>query len=227
MRSICLIFLLLIATTALAQDEDLFFWEAETALDYDVADNWSFNTSVGKRSRWYEQVETGETEVQLAFVEINQFATYQLNPDVKLSAGYKYRWREPNDEKGLYEHRLTQQISYRHSSEAVRLSSRIRLEQRIRTNNFAQRYRYRLAADFPLSGESIDVNEFYLAFTNEVLLELVKDEMNVWDNRASGTIGYVLNKNLKLQATFTHRWEDIGRENEERIFVATGAYFSL
>lgn len=215
------------ATTALAQDDDLFFWEAETALDYDVADDWSFNTSIGKRTRWYEEFETGETAVQLAFVEINQFATYQLNPDVKLSAGYKYRWREPNDEKGLYEHRLTQQISYRHSSGALRLSSRVRLEQRIRTFDFAQRYRYRLAADFPLSGESIDVNEFYLAFTNEVLVELVKNEMNVWDNRVSGTIGYLLNKNLKIQATVTHRWEDIGQSNEEFIFIATGAYFSL
>lgn len=213
--------------SASAQEDNLFFWEAETAFDYKVADDWRFNTSLGKRSRWYEAAETGQTEVQLAFLEINQFATYQLNPDIKLSFGYKYRWEEPNDETGLYEHRLTQQASYRHSSGAFRLSSRVRLEQRIKTNEFAQRYRYRIAGDFPLSGENINTGEFYLAITNEVMVELPNKEPNIWENRASGAIGFVLNENLKLQTTITHRWEDIGQNNVERLFIATGAYFSL
>lgn len=206
-----------------------FVWEGGAALNYKVTDNWSFNTSIGKRSVW-STVETNGDESfngELTFLEINHFATYRLNPAVKASAGYKYRWRDPSEGFGEYEHRFTQQLAYTHFNEIVRLVSRLRLEQRIRNESFAHRYRYRISADFPLSGETLNAREFYFVGSNEILFEAVDVDEDTWENRISGSLGYLFNLDLKVELSLTYRLENITRSTEDFLFINTGVFINL
>ena len=213
----------------LAQRQTRFVWESAAALNYKIADNWTFNTSLGKRSIWStvrsnnDQKFTGD----LAFLEVNHFATYRINTKMKVSAGYKYRWREPFEESGEYEHRLTQQFAYTHFAEIVRLVSRFRTEQRIRNDAFAQRYRYRISADMPLSGETLDAREFYLVASTEMLYEAVDVEINTWENRTAGSIGYQFSPNLKAELNLTYRLENITRSTQDFIFIHTNVFINL
>lgn len=230
MRSL-ISFLMLLGAGAevLAQKQTRFVWESTAALNYKIADNWTFNTSLGKRSIWStvgsnnDQRFTGD----LSFVEVNHFATYRINTIMKVSAGYKYRWSAPFKEFREYEHRLTQQFAYNHVAEVVRLVSRVRAEQRIRNDSFAQRYRYRLSADMPLSGETLDAREFYLVASTEILYEAVNVEVNTWENRTSGSIGFLLSPNLKVEANLTYRLEDISRTVQDFIFIHTNFFVNL
>lgn len=229
---ITLILCLCIAQEALSQTETIktrFVWEGGTALNYKVTDNWSFNTSIGKRSVW-STVETNsneEFEGELAFLEFDHFATYRFNPSTRGSLGYKYRWRDPSEGFGEYEHRITQQLAYTHFKEIIRLVSRLRLEQRIRNESFAMRYRYRLSADLPLSGETLDAREFYLVGSNEILFEAVDVEEDTWESRTSASIGYLFNPDLKLEMSFTYRLENFTGSTEDFLFINTGVFINL
>lgn len=230
--SITLILCLWITQEALTQirtTKTRFVWEGGAALNYKVGENWSFNTSIGKRSVWLTVETNGNEEFtgELAFLEVNHFATYRINPDVKVSAGYKYRWRDPSEGLGEYEHRFTQQIAYTHFRKIVRLVSRLRLEQRIGNESFAHRYRYRLSADLPLSGETLDAREFYLVGSTEMLFEAVDVDEDTWETRISSSIGYQFNPDLKAELNLTYRLENITRSIDDFIFITTGVFINL
>ena len=206
-----------------------FVWEGGTSLNYKVSDNWSFNTSVGKRSVWSTAEINGveQFEGHLSFLELDHFSTYRINPATRASLGYKYRWRDPSEGLGEYEHRITQQVAYTHFKEVVRLVSRLRLEQRIRNESFAMRYRYRISADLPLSGETLNAREFYLVGSNEVLFEAVDVEEDTWEIRTSGSIGYLLNSDLKVELSLTYRMENLTRSIDDFLFINTGIFINL
>ena len=230
MRSLISFLVLLGAgTEVLAQKQTRFVWESTAALNYKVAENWTFNTSLAKRSIWStvgpnrDQRLTGD----LSFVEVNHFATYRVNTAIGVSAGYKYRWRAPFEALREYEHRLTQQFAYKHITKVVRLVSRLRAEQRIGSDSFAHRYRYRLSADMPLSGETLNAQEFYLVASNEILYEAVNVEVNTWENRMSGSIGFLLSPDLKVEMNLTYRLEDISRTVQDFVFIHTNLFINL
>lgn len=206
-----------------------FVWEGGTSLNYKISNSWSFNTSIGKRSVWSTAETNGDEQFEghLSFLEVDHFSTYQINPATKASLGYKYRWRDPSEGLGEYEHRITQQVAYTHFKEVIRMVSRLRLEQRIRNESFAMRYRYRLSADMPLSGETLDAREFYLVGSNEILFEAVDVEEDTWEMRTSGSIGYLLNPDLKVELSLTYRMENLTRSIEDFLFINTGVFINL
>ena len=226
---ILLLVLLGVGNKVLAQKQTRFVWESMVALNYKIADSWTFNTSLGKRSIWSTVGSNRDSNLRgdFSFVEVNHFATYRINTKIKVSAGYKYRWREPFEGMREYEHRLTQQFAYTHRAEVVRLVSRARAEQRIGNDSFAQRYRYRLSADMPLSGETLDAREFYLVASTEILYEAVDVEINTWENRISGSIGYLITPNLKAELNLTYRLEDITRSTQDFVFIHTNLFVNL
>ncbi|WP_185152841.1 DUF2490 domain-containing protein [Fulvivirga aurantia] len=210
---------------SLAQNrETQFVWEAETAADYKISSSWSTNTSIGKRSIWYSE-ENSSLSGELRFIEVNQFATYKVNIDTKVSFGYKYRKTEPFESTDEREHRTTQQISTTHYDRALRLASRLRTEQRFRNDSFEHRYRYRIAGDLPLSGQELNTREFYVTVTEEILLSYESGD-HAWDNRLGVVLGYTLRK-AKVQFGITYRLEDLNRNTNDFVFISTGAYLSL
>lgn len=208
-----------------AQDRRRMVWEGGVAVDYTIIKNISFNTSLAQRSSFLEDAEGNFTE--LSFLEFNHFFTKKVNPALKLSLGYKFRTVEPVEDFEFFEHRLTQQAALTHFERRFRLVSRLRLEQRIRSSTFAHRYRYRLSTDFPLSGEKIDAQEFFLVLSSELLLEIVEEESNTLENRLSGSLGYAISEKIKADLNFTCRIEDINLDVVVVLFVTTGLNIKL
>ena len=127
--------------------ETAFVWEGGVALNYEIKNSWSANSSLGKRSSWL--TESKNLTSDLAFFEFDQFIAKKVDPSLKVSLSYKYRWVDPAENFREYEHRTTQQMALSHMDRKLRLVSRLRTEQRFRNNSFAHRYRYRFSIDFP------------------------------------------------------------------------------
>jgi hypothetical protein len=226
---IALILNLTASTVLYSQSSTIFVWEASTAVNYSLGKDWSFNTSAAKRSLWLDNDLVGESEIEgrLAFVEVNQFATYQINPKLKTSLGYKYRWLDPTEGGRFFEHRITQQLAMIHRTRVIRLTSRLRSEQRFRNETFAQRLRYRFSIDFPLSGESLNAREFYLLASNEVTYEIQNARPNQWGNRLTSGLGYLFGPVIKIQLSFTYRSGNFTQQTLNRLFVETALFINV
>ncbi len=210
-------------------EETVFVWEASTAVNYKLGKSWSFNTSLATRTIWLnEQTTQGDDfRGELNFGEINQFATYRINPRLKASIGYKYRIVEPTEGRNQHEHRVTQQVAWLHRPEGVRMASRGRLEQRIRNGRLTHRFRYRFSVDFPLSGQTLDAGEFYMLASNEILYESTRFNRNAWGNRFSAGVGYLFGLVTKLQFTAAYRSDNINLWTLNRLFVETSLFINL
>lgn len=223
------IFFCLLTMSAYGQGSTAFVWEASTSVNYKLGRDWSFNTAIGKRSVWLNQGMIGESGLSgnLAFGEINQFATYKFSPMAKASVGYKFRWLDPSEGFQLFEHRVTQQIAILHRTEVIRLASRIRSEQRFINQNYIQRWRFRFSIDFPLSGETLDAKEFYFLASNEILYEMTTIYRNRWGNRLTSGLGYLFGDVTKVQMSFTFRSDNFTRDNQNRLFIETAAFINI
>lgn len=223
------LFSLLGPLMASAQIADVYVWEATTAVNYMLNNDWSMNTSIATRTSWPGGSRQGEEGAggSLTFAEINHFVTYRINPVFKVSLGYKHRRLAPIEATGLYEHRTTQQVAILHTTRVIRLASRLRSEQRFDNQSFRQRLRYRLSVDFPLSGESLDHREFYLMASDEVTYEIRIDSPNPWGNRLSTGIGYLFGEITKLQLGLTYRSENFTRQTVSRLFLESALFINL
>lgn len=106
-----------------------------------------------------------------------------------------------------HENRIYQEALLRQRvGSRVRLRHRLRAEQRwVEGQNFRGRFRYALFADIPLNRPEIDAGTVYLAFYDELFLNLQNDigggrSVDTFDrNRLYGALGYALRGGLRLQ----------------------------
>ncbi|UII22243.1 DUF2490 domain-containing protein [Fulvivirga ligni] len=212
----------LFLSSAKAQ-EDKISYEPGVSVNYKIKSRWSANTSLGARLTTLEDAGT-VTE----FFELSQFFTYHWLSNVKLSAGYKYRYRDPfEEEEYLYEHRLTQQISWAHSNLNQRYASRLRVDERWQNDNYRWRFRYRFSLDAPLSGEELNPKEFYAMASNELLYTTGKTTDASLDNRLTAGVGYLLAQRNKLEFNFQWRSNDLFSNLNHVPFLQFNYYIQL
>jgi hypothetical protein len=97
----------------------------------------------------------------------------------------------------------------------VYLRHRFRLEQRrVEDQDYRNRFRYALFMDIPLNGTEIKKGAWYLAFYNEIFLNLENNigngrEVETFDrDRLYGAVGYALGDRLRVQAGYMHQFSD-------------------
>ena len=98
--------------------------------------------------------------------------SYKLAYAFDLATGYQFGWRGIDEEDSDIEQRSLQQISWTNRWGKYRARLRGRMEQRFfRSRNWKVRHRWRLrlALDFPLQGERLDIRETYLNIQAESL----------------------------------------------------------
>ena len=111
------------------------------------------------------------------------------------------------------EHRIYQEALIRHGlGDRLKLRHRLRFEQRwVEDQDFRSRFRYGLFMDIPLNDTQIRPGTWYLAYYNEVFINL---ERNIGNNRRVKTfdrnrlyaaLGYGLHNNFRLQAGYMHQ----------------------
>jgi len=117
-----------------------------------------------------------------------------------VAAGYVFRWR-PGDNA----HRSVQQFTFVQPHTGVRLAHRIGTDQ-----TFSEleppvfRVRYRLVAEWPLSGQELDPREPYIKLGNEYLQAWQAGSGDL-EIRAIPTLGYAFTDNSKLELGLDYR----------------------
>lgn len=96
------------------------------------------------------------------------------------------------------EHRIFQQYIKKMSLGRFYFLNRFRVEQRFLTNDFQIRLRYFLNINIPINKKTLDKNAIYLSTYNEIFMNT---ENKMFDrNRIYAALGFVINKNCKIEA---------------------------
>lgn len=155
--------------------------------------------------------------------------TYKINPQVSLQAGYAWIETFPYSEYFVApvrttfpEHRLYEQVVLRSDIGKIKLTNRLRLEQRFngkftslsdtkpQSFTYLNRVRFMPRLDVPLD----KVNALYAALYDEIFIGFGKNVgENVFDqNRTAVMLGYNFNSALKVEGGFFNQTLQLGRE---------------
>lgn len=115
-----------------------------------------------------------------------------------------------NDKGSIDEHRIYQQYSTKQSFNRVNITHRYRIEERFIEDDFKLRFRYFLSFNIPINKKEMIKNAVYISAYNEVFLS---GEKPIFDrNRIYGGLGYVINKNFRVEtAIMTQVFENKNR----------------
>ncbi len=105
------------------------------------------------------------SDFEFLLSDYSLIASRRIGVSSSLAGGYLIRFRVNE-----INHRFIQQLTMVNSLPAFRIAHRISTDQTFhQTDPMEFRLRYRLTADIPLSGHSVDPGEFYLKISNEFL----------------------------------------------------------
>lgn len=144
------------------------------------------------------------------------------NNNILLGYGFILSKPYKNGEKTEnIEHRIFQQFITKQKFGRFNLQHRYRLEERFLEDDFRMRFRYYLGFNIPLSNKEMEPKTLYLSAYNEFFLHL---NSPVFDrNRVYGALGFVINKNMKIEAGYMNQIQ----ENKNRGQIQIGFYNNI
>jgi hypothetical protein len=164
------------------------------------------NQKINDKWNWHNEIQyrnfnfAGDLEQLLVRTGIGYNLTEKNN---NLLLGYGFILSEPyisgtNDKKKINEHRIYQQFLTKQTFGRVNISHRYRMEERFIEDNFKLRFRYFLSLNIPINKKEMTDNTVYFTAYNEIFLNV---KSPVFDrNRLYGGLGFVINKNFKVEA---------------------------
>ena len=182
------------------------------------------NQKINKKWNWHNEVQyrnynfIGDTNQLLLRTGIG----YNLTEDNNLLIGYGFintqKYLPNSDQKvDANEHRIYQQFITRQKVGKVFLQHRYRMEERFISNDFQLRLRYLLGITIPINKKKLEKNAFYLSFYNEIFMTLEKPLFD--RNRLYGALGFVINKNFKVEAGIMAQTLENSNRNQFQIVI--------
>ncbi len=183
------------------------------------------NQKINQKWNWHNEVQyrnynfIGDTNQLLLRTGIGYNLTENNN---NLLLGYGYintqKYLSNSDQKtAVNEHRIYQQFITRHTIGRVFLQHRYRIEERFISDDFQLRFRYFLGISIPINKRTLDKNAIYLSTYNEIFINA---ENPIFDrNRLYGALGYVINKNFKIEAGFMAQTLENSNRNQFQIVI--------
>lgn len=216
LKSLALIIFTFGATFSFAQKNDIGAWYMYFG-----------NNKISKKWNWHNEVQyrnfdaVGDLEQLLIRTGIGYDLT-ENNNNVLLGYGFIISQPYVNGEKNEnIEHRIFQQYITKQKFGRFNLQHRYRLEERFLENDFKMRFRYLLGVNIPINEEEMLPKTFYVSAYNEIFLHL---NSPVFDrNRVYGALGYVINKNVRIEAGYMNQIQ----ENKNRGQVQIGFYNNI
>lgn len=115
------------------------------------------------------------------------------------------------------EHRIFQQFITKQNFGRFYFLHRYRVEERFLPDDFQMRMRYFFNVNLPLNKKTLDKNAIYLAAYNEIF---VNTEKPFFDrNRIYAALGFVVNKNFKVEAGFMSQILEQSNRNQFQIVI--------
>lgn len=212
---------IMITTLGFAQKTDVGNWLVYIG-NQKLNKSWSLHNEIQYRS--YDLI--GDTNQILLRTGLGYNLT-ENNNTVLLGYGFintqKYI-TNTDDKEDINEHRIFQQFINRQKFNRLYIQHRYRIEERFLPNDFQMRFRYFLALNVPLNKNTMDKDAIYLSAYNEVFINAEKPLFD--RNRLYGALGYVINKNLKIEAGFMAQTLENSNRNQFQIVLFNNIPFN-
>lgn len=185
------------------------------------------NNKISKKLNWHNEVQyrnfdgIGDLEQLLIRTGIGYDLT-ENNNNVLLGYGFILSQPYANGEKREnIEHRIFQQYITKQKFGRFNIQHRYRLEERFLEDDFRMRFRYMLGLNIPITQKEMLPKTLYASVYNEVFLHF---DSPVFDrNRVYGALGYVINKNMRIEAGYMNQIQ----ENRNRGQIQIGFYNNI
>ena len=183
------------------------------------------NQKINPKWNWHNEVQYRSYDF---IADTNQLLLrtgigYNLTEDNNnLLLGYGFintqKYIPNSDEKtDTNEHRIYQQFITKQKLGRVIVQHRYRIEERFLTNDFQMRFRYFLGINIPINKKTLEKNAIYLSSYNELFINA---ESPLFDrNRLYGALGYMIHKNIKIEAGFMAQTLEISNRNQFQIAI--------
>lgn len=171
-------------------------------LNTSLQNDWSLNAKVESRYQFRTGTFNAESMRvrQYELTDLSLLAAKKIGFNTRLAGGYLMRF-----ENNLITHRFIQQYVVVQRMSGYRLAHRVVTDQTLSPGEQAEfRLRYRLTAEIPLNGTSLDANEFYLKINNEILNEL-QGQTYALEYRLVPLLGYDLAQHFKMELGIDYR----------------------
>ncbi|SMO95763.1 intein C-terminal splicing region [Chryseobacterium rhizoplanae] len=185
------------------------------------------NNKISKKLNWHNEIQyrnfdaVGDLEQLLIRTGIGYDLT-ENNNNVLL--GYGFILSQPyvnGEKKENIEHRIFQQYITKQKFGRFYLQHRYRLEERFLEDDFRMRFRYMLGVNIPITQKEMLPKTLYASVYNEIFLHF---NSPVFDrNRVYGALGYVINKNMRIEAGYMNQIQ----ENRNRGQFQIGFYNNI
>ncbi|ASE64276.1 DUF2490 domain-containing protein [Chryseobacterium indologenes] len=185
------------------------------------------NNKISKKLNWHNEIQyrnfdaVGDLEQLLIRTGIGYDLT-ENNNNVLLGYGFILSQPYVNGEKTEnVEHRIFQQFITKQKFGRFNLQHRYRLEERFLEDDFRMRFRYMLGLTIPITQKEMLPKTLYASVYNEIFLHF---NSPVFDrNRVYGALGYVINKNMRIEAGYMNQLQ----ENKNRGQIQIGFYNNI
>lgn len=185
------------------------------------------NNRISKKLNWHNEIQyrnfdaVGDLEQLLIRTGIGYDLT-ENNNNVLL--GYGFILSQPyvnGEKKENIEHRIFQQYITKQKFGRFYLQHRYRLEERFLEDDFRMRFRYMIGLNIPITQKEMLPETLYASVYNEIFLHFNNP---VFDrNRVYGALGYVINKNMRIEAGYMNQIQ----ENRNRGQIQIGFYNNI
>lgn len=201
-RHIIVIGMLLISIYLTAQDRYQVGLMPSVNFSAGMGKDWKLNLKAESRQRLLLGTfgEESDSDYDYILTDFSVIASRKAGLNNSIAGGYLIRLRDTT-----VVHRLIQQFTLVNRFDNFRLAQRFAADQSFFENGAVEiRLRYRLSAEFPLSGQAVDPGEFYLKFNNEYLNAFIKSNYDL-EIRIVPLAGYEFNDNNKLEFGLDYR----------------------
>jgi hypothetical protein len=183
------------------------------------------NQAIDKKWNWHNEVQyrnynfAGDTQQLLLRTGVGYNLTDNNN---NLLLGYGYINSQnyvPDTDDKIHnnEHRIYQQFITRQNMGRINLQHRYRVEERFLQDDFQMRFRYFLALNVPVNKPKMEDNAFYISAYNEIFINAESPSFD--RNRVYGALGYVINKNFRVEAGLMRQIQEKKGRNQFQIVL--------
>lgn len=187
----------------------------------------NLSKKLSSKTKWVNSIEAREVVYKENFqfthnlVDVSTIFSIKTDLNQSVNLGYILRFKE-----GETIHRLLQHFNIVQNFEELKLAHRLGFEQFFQ-NKIVPHYRarYRATVQKALSGEKVDVKEWYVKLTNEYLYQFNKEDFEV---RLSPYLGCQLSKKDKLEFGLDYRLGKLlDTPNKNSLWFRATWYISL
>ena len=183
------------------------------------------NQSINKKFNWWNEVQyrnynfAGDLQQLLLRTGVGYNLTENNN---NILLGYAYILSQnyvanTDDKITTNEHRIYQQFITKQNFGRFFIQHRYRVEERFLEDDFKMRFRYFLSLNIPITKKTMAENAIYLSAYNEIFIN--KKAPTFDRDRIYGGLGYVINKDFKIEVGFMSQVLEKTNRNQFQIIL--------